>query len=48
MKNYQTFGELKKKTLKRFCLSMDTVLIDEEKRIIVFNLLIQQYDGELW
>jgi hypothetical protein len=32
MKNNQTFGKLKKKLCKRFCLEVDTVLINEEKR----------------
>jgi hypothetical protein len=47
MKNYQSFGKLKKKFCKRYCLGIDIVITDEEKRIIDINLLIQEYDDEL-
>jgi hypothetical protein len=48
VKNYQTFEKLKKKLCSRFCLGLDTVLVDEEKRIVRSDLLIQNYDGKIW
>jgi hypothetical protein len=41
MKNYQTFGKLKKKLCEKYCLGMNIGVADEEKRMIDVDLILE-------